>query len=143
MAGIRVTILLILDPEIGIGDIAVKDVLPVLGVRLQIGGLDLFADKLGVFRDQIAFEELQITFSLLLRELLTLNLLFQNVEQVYRVSRHFGVIKVEHAGEDFKRKARGKTVHPFINTGVVTILLVGFRFRVGIFQAFTVIDAHF
>ncbi len=62
---------------------------------------------------------------------------------MYRVSGHFSVVKVEHAGEDFERKARGKTVHPFVDTGVVTILLVGFRFRIGIFQAFTVIDAHF
>jgi len=82
LTGIRIAILLILNPEICIRDVTVENVLPVFGIGFQIGGLDLFADELGVFRDQIAFEDLQLTFSLLLRELLTLNLLFQNGEQV-------------------------------------------------------------
>ena len=61
LAGIRIAILLILNPEVSIGDITVKNVLTVLRVGLKVGGLDLFPDKLGVFRDQIAFEELKVT----------------------------------------------------------------------------------
>ena len=61
LAGIRVAILLILNPEVSVGDITVKNVLPVLRVGLKVGGLDLFPDKLGVFRDQIAFEKLKVT----------------------------------------------------------------------------------
>ena len=143
LAGIRVAILLILNPEIGVGHITVKNVLPVFRVGLKVGGLDLFPDKLGVFRDQITFEELQVTFGLLLRELFTLNLLLQDIEQMHRVRGDFGVIKVKYPRQNFEREAGRQAVHPFINAGIIAILLIGFRFRVGIFQAFTVIDAHF
>ncbi|MNL50675.1 hypothetical protein D3C87_1737090 [compost metagenome] len=78
-----------------------------------------------------------------MRELLAFDLLFEHVEQMHRVGRHFSVIEVEHAGEDFKCEPRGQSVHPFVDTGVVAILLIGLRFRIGVFQAFTVIDAHF
>ncbi|VTM86702.1 Uncharacterised protein [Raoultella ornithinolytica] len=143
MAGVRIAVLLILNPEVRIGDIAVKDVLPVFGVGLKIGGLNLFTDKLGIFRDQIAFEELQITFRLLLRELLALDLLFQDVEQMDRVRGDLGVVKVKHARQYFEGEAGGQTVHPFVDAGVIAVLLIGFRFRVGVFQAFTVVHAHF
>ena len=53
------------------------------------------------------------------------------------------MVEVKDAGEDLKREARGQTVHPFINPGVVAILLIRLRFRIGILQALTVIDAHF
>ncbi len=96
LAGIRVAVLLILDPEVGVGDIAVEDVLPVFRVGFQVGGLDLLADELGVFRDQVAFQELQVALGQLLRELFALDLLFQHVEQVHRVGRHLGVVEVEH-----------------------------------------------
>ena len=51
LAGIRVAVFLILDPEIGIRDIAIENVLPVFRVRFQIRRLDLFANKFRVFRD--------------------------------------------------------------------------------------------
>ncbi len=112
LTGIRVAILLILNPEIRISHVTIKNVLPVLRVRFEIGRLDLLADKFGVFRDQVAFQELQITLSLLLRELLALDLLFQNVEQMYRVCRHFRMVEVEYAGEDLKGESGGE--RPFI-----------------------------
>ena len=62
---------------------------------------------------------------------------------MYRVSGDFGMIEVKHTGEDLKGKTRRQTVHPFIHPGVIAILLVGLRFRVRIFQAFTVVDTHF
>ncbi len=41
-----------------------------------------------------------------------------------RVCRHFSnMIQVEHAGEDLKLKTRRQTVHPFIDTGELTIFL--------------------
>ena len=60
-----------------------------------------------------------------------------------RVGRHFRMVEVKDAGEDLKRETRGQTVHPLINPGIVAVFLIRLRFRVGIFQAFTVIDAHF
>ncbi len=53
-----------------------------------------------------------------------------------RVCRHFYMIEVEHAGEDLKRKTRRQTVHPFIDTGVVTIFLIRLGFGIGVFSDF-------
>ncbi|SWC21908.1 Uncharacterised protein [Klebsiella pneumoniae] len=116
--------------------------MPIFGIGFKVGRLDLFADKLGIFRDQITFQELQIAFCLLLWELLALDLLFQDVEQMDRVCRHFYMIEVEHAGEDLKRKTRRQTVHPFIDTGVVTIFLIRLGFGIGVFQTFAIINPH-
>lgn len=111
LAGIRVAILLILDPEVSVSDVPVEDVLAVFGIGFQIGGLDLFANELGVFRDQVAFQELQVAFSLLLWELFTFNLLFQHVEQMYRVGGHLRVVEVK----DAERILNAKRVdRPFI-----------------------------
>ncbi len=59
LAGIRVAVLLIPDPEVSVGDVPIENVLAVFGIGFRVGGLDLFADKLGVFRDQVAFQELR------------------------------------------------------------------------------------
>ncbi|MNT38897.1 hypothetical protein D3C72_1751070 [compost metagenome] len=142
MAGIRITVLLILDPEVCIGHVAVKNVLTVFRVRFQIGRLDLFADKFGVFRDQIAFQVLQVFLCQILRELLTFDLLLQHIEQVNRVRGDLCVIKVEHPRQNFKREAGGQAVHAFIDPGVVAVFLVRLGFRIGILQAFAVVDAH-
>ena len=60
-----------------------------------------------------------------------------------RVGRHFRMVEVKDAGEDLKRETRGQTVHPLVDASVITVLLIGLRFRVGVLQAFTIIDAHF
>ena len=52
------------------------------------------------------------------------------------------MVKVKYAREDLKRETRGQTVHSLINPGVITILLIGFRFWIGIFQAFAIVNAH-
>ena len=142
MTGIRVAILLILNPEIRVGDITVENVLSVFGIGFEISRLNLFANKFSIFRDQIAFQELKITFRLFLRELFTLDLLFQDVEQMHRVRRDFGMIKVKDTREDLKRETRRQTVHSLINPGVIPILLIGFRFWIGIFQTFAIVNTH-
>ena len=48
LAGIGVLVILILDPGIGVGDVAVEKVLTVFAVRFQIGLLDLMTDELGI-----------------------------------------------------------------------------------------------
>ncbi len=52
LAGVGVAVLLVLDPVVGVGDVAVEDVLAVLAVALEVGGLDLLADELGIARRQ-------------------------------------------------------------------------------------------
>ena len=60
LAGVGVAVLLFLDPAVGVGDVAVEDVLAVLRVGLEVGGLDLLADELGVARRQVALDELEV-----------------------------------------------------------------------------------
>jgi hypothetical protein len=50
----------VLDPVVGVGDVAVEDVLAVLAVALQVGGLDLLADELGVARRQQLLDEAEV-----------------------------------------------------------------------------------
>jgi hypothetical protein len=57
LAGVGVAVFLVLDPVVGVGDVAVEDVLAVLAVALQVGGLDLLADELGVARRQVLLDE--------------------------------------------------------------------------------------
>ena len=60
LAGIGVLEVLILDPGIGIGDVAVEQVLAVVGIGFEIGFLDLVADELGIARRQFGLDELEI-----------------------------------------------------------------------------------
>ncbi len=62
---------------------------------------------------------------------------------MHRVGGDLGMVKVKYPRQDFEREAGRQAVHPFINAGIIAILLIGFRFWVGVFQAFAVIDAHF
>jgi hypothetical protein len=57
LAGVWIAVFLILNPVIGVGHVAVEDVLTVLGIRLQVGRLQLLADELGIARCQILLQE--------------------------------------------------------------------------------------
>ncbi len=47
LAGVRILVVLIFDPGVGIGDVAVEQVLAVIRVGFEIGLLDLVTDELG------------------------------------------------------------------------------------------------
>src|SRR5699024_3695038 len=85
LAGLGVTVLLILNPEIGVGDIAVEDVLAVFGVGLKIRRLNLLADEVNVARRQEFLDIAQISLKGLFWQLFLLQALFQHVEQMYWV----------------------------------------------------------
>ena len=61
--------ILILDPGIGIGDIAVEQILAVIAIGFQIGLLDLLADELGIARRQLGLDEVEIFLLGIVREL--------------------------------------------------------------------------
>ena len=65
LPGIRILVILILDPCIRIGDVAVEQILPVIAVRLKIGFLDLIADEFGVTGRQLGLNEGQKPFLVL------------------------------------------------------------------------------
>ncbi len=62
---------------------------------------------------------------------------------MHRVCRRFRMVEVEYAGEDLKGESGWRdrsSLHPHPHSRDT---LVRFGFGVGIFQAFTVINAHF
>src|SRR5258706_8929097 len=68
LARIGVLVVLVLDPRIGIGDVAVEQVLAVVRIGLQIRLLDLVADEIGVALGQLGLDEVQELGLGLLRE---------------------------------------------------------------------------
>ena len=74
-AGIGVSVLLILDPIIGIGHVTIENVLSVFGIRLEVRGLDFLADELGIACGQMLLHERKILLLHLGGELLALDLL--------------------------------------------------------------------
>ena len=143
LAGFRVTVLLVLNPEVGIGHIAVKDVLTVLAVRLEIRGLNLFADEVHVTRGQKLLDEAQVALEYFGRQLLALQRLLQHVQQMHRVGRDFGTIEVEHLGENFEGKAGREPLHTFIDPSRIAVLLNRLGAWVGVLQVLPVIHPHF
>ena len=89
MTGIGVTILLILNPEIGVGDVAIKDVLTILGIGFQISGLNLFAKELDILGCKELLDKTHVAILNFLWELLLLDLTLKDVQQMYRVGSHF------------------------------------------------------
>ena len=70
LPGVGVLIIGFLDPRIGVGDVAVEQILAVFGIRFEVGLLDLVANELGIARRQLGLDELEIGPLDLLRELL-------------------------------------------------------------------------
>ncbi len=54
LAGVGILEVLVLDPGVGIVDVAVEQVLAVVVIALEIGLLDLVADELGIARRELA-----------------------------------------------------------------------------------------
>mmetsp|Transcript_6685 Transcript_6685/g.27976 ORF Transcript_6685/g.27976 Transcript_6685/m.27976 type:complete len:940 (+) Transcript_6685:1270-4089(+) len=139
---VGVAVLLVLDPVVGIGHVAVEDVLAVLGITLQVGGLDLLADELGIARAQLLLDEADVLLLQVLGELLALDLLLQHIHQVHRIRGDLGRVEVEDLGQDLVREARADAAHAFVHTGVVAVLLVALGARVGVLQVLAVVDLH-
>ncbi|MNF28014.1 hypothetical protein D3C84_86820 [compost metagenome] len=141
-AGFRVAVFLVLDPEVGVQHITIEDVLAVLAVGLEVGGLDLLADEFDVTRCQVLLEEAQIAFAGLGLELFLLDLLFQHVEQVHRVGGNFVRVEVEHLRQDLEREAGRQTVHAFVDARIVAVFLDRLGFRIGVLEVLAVVHAH-
>ena len=90
LAGVGILEVLILDPGIGIVDVAVEQVLAVVGVGFQIRLLDLVADELRVARRELGLDELEIALLDLVRQLLAADRLLQHVHQMDRIGPDLG-----------------------------------------------------
>ena len=133
---------MILDPGVGISDVAVEQVLPVVVVGFEIGLLDLVADELRIARREIFLDELEVARLGVLRHLLALDGLLENVHQVHRIGADLVAVEVEGLREDLVGKARRSAVHALGDAGRIAILLHGARVRVGILEVLAVVDAH-
>ena len=78
---------LIFDPGVGIGDVAVEQVLAVLAVGFEIGLLDFLADELGIARRQLGLDEFEISLLGVVGVLLALDRLLEHVHQMHRDRR--------------------------------------------------------
>ncbi len=142
LAGVRVAELLILNPEIRVHHVAIENVLTVFGVGFQVGGLNLLADEFHIVRHQVFLDEAAVLFLQLLGELFLLDALFQHMHQVHRVGRHFGMVEVEHLGENLERETGGEPVHALVDPGHVAVFLHRLGARVHVLQVFAVVDPH-
>src|SRR5690606_9783042 len=141
-SGFGVAEFFVLYPAIGKRDVPVEDVLPVLGIRFQVGGLDFLADELSIPRRQVALDEIQVAAPDFFRVVFAGNALFKHVHQVHRVGGHFGLVMVEHAGQDLVGKARGYARHAFVGARVVFVFLQGLGLGVDVFERLAVVHAQ-
>ena len=82
LAGIGILEVLVLDPRIGIVDIAVEEVLAVVVIALQIGLLDLVADELRIARREVRLDELHVALLGGVGQLLAPHRLLQHVHEM-------------------------------------------------------------
>src|ERR1700732_4441307 len=79
LAGVRILEVLVLDPGIGVVDIAVEQILPIVRVGFQIGLLNFMPDEFGVARRQLGLDELEVALLDLVRQLLAANRLLEAI----------------------------------------------------------------
>src|SRR6185369_9136705 len=142
LSGVGILEILILDPGIGIVNIAIEQVLAVIRVGFEIGLLDLVPDELGIARRQFGLDELEITLLYLVGKLLAPDRLFQRVHQMNRVGTDLAGVVVEGRRENLEREAGRNAVHAFVDTGGIPVFLNAARLRIGFLQAVAVVDPH-
>ncbi len=76
------------------------------------------------------------------RELLAVELALEDVQQVYRIRCHFGMVVVENAREHLECVARGQTGHAFVDTCVFTIFLQRLGLGIDVLQVLTIVHTH-
>ena len=142
LAGLRIAVVLFLDPAVGERHIAVEDVLPVFGVRLEVRGLDFLADELGVPRREVALDVLDVAAAHLVGQVLAREPLLEHVHEVDRVGRDLGLVVVEHRRQDLVGEARRQARHALVRAGVVAVLLQRLGLGIDVLQRLAVVDAH-
>ena len=141
LAGVGILEVLLLDPGVGVGDVAVEQVLAVFAVGFDIGLLDFAADELGVARRERRLDEVEIAVLDVLRILLALDRLLEHVHEMDGVGGDLLVVAVEGLGQHLEGEAGRDAGHAFGDAGGLAIFLHRFRLGVGVLQAFAVVDA--
>jgi hypothetical protein len=121
----RILEVLILDPGIGIVDVAVEQVLAVVAIGFQIGFLDLVADEFGIAGRELGLDEFEIAFSTSLGNCSR----GSPARAIYircTGSAPPPTCRVEGLRQNLEGEARAEAVHAFIDTGGVLVFLHGF-----------------
>src|SRR6185312_2165128 len=142
LPGIGVLVILVFDPGIGIGDVAVEQVLAVFAIGFQIGLLDFLADEFGIGRREFGIDEFKIPLFGVFRHLIALDRLFEHIHQVYGIGGDFGDVVVEGLRQRLVGEAGGDAGHAFVDARRILVFLQGLGLGVGVFQLLAVIDAH-
>src|SRR6476620_5467875 len=140
-AGLRIPVVLFLDPAVRVGDVTVEDFLAVFLVRLEIGRLDLLPDERGVPRREIAFDVLDAAAMHFVGKVLAREPLLEHVHQVHGVGGDLGLVVVEDGRQYLVGETRGHTRHTFVGAGVIPVFLQRLRLRVHVLQRFAVVNA--
>ena len=142
LAGVGVLEVLVFDPGIGIGDVAVEQVLAVLAVGFQIGLLDFLADELGIARRQSRLDEFEIFLLGLFGILLALDRLLEHIHQMHRIGGDSVVVVVEGLRQHLVGEAGRDAVMPSSTPAASRYSCSDLGLGVGVLQLLAVIDAH-
>src|SRR3954467_2501059 len=142
LSGIGILEILILDPGIGIVNIAIEQVLAIIRIGFEIGLLNLMPDEFGIARREFSLDELEVTLFDFVGKLLAPDRLLQRVHQMDRVGTDLVGVVVEGRRENLEREAGRHAVHAFVDTGGIPVFLNAARLWIGFLQAVTVIDPH-
>jgi hypothetical protein len=142
LAGFRITVLLILDPEVCVKSRSGRKCSARIRVGFQISGLDLFADKFDISGSDSLSGAPDISLRVL-RELLLFDLLFQahrTGEPGWRRPRAWS--KLNTLDRILNAKRVDRPFMPSSTPGASRGIPERLGFRIGILQAFAVIDPH-
>src|SRR5439155_2715613 len=131
LSGVGILEILILDPGIGIVDVAIEQVLAVIRIGFEIGLLDLMSDEFGIARRQFGLDELEVTLFDLVGKLLAPDRLLQRVHQMDRVGTDLIGVMIVGRRENLEREARRNAVHALIDARSIPVFLNAARLRIG------------
>src|SRR6516162_6851054 len=117
LSRIGVLEILILDPGIGVINVTVEQVLPVIGIGFEIGLLDFIADELGIAGREVRLDGFEIALLDFLRQLLAPDRMLQHIHQVDGVGADLRGVVIVGGRQNLEGKAGGGAVHALIDAG--------------------------
>src|SRR3984893_11403088 len=142
LTGIGILEVLVLDPGVGVVDIAIKQILAVIGIRFQVSLLNLVADELRIARRQLGLDELELAFLDLVRQLLAANGPLQYLHEVDGIGADLRRVVVERRRKYLEGEPGRDPVHAFVHPSRILVFLSAAGLRVGFLQAVAVVDPH-
>jgi len=99
-------------------------------------------DELGIARCEFSLYEVEVLLLGVVWELLAPDGLLEHVHQMNRIGRDLLRIEIKGTRQDFESEAGGDAVHSLVHAGGIAVFLNRLRTRIGVLQAFTIVDPH-